>query len=1031
MRFSNIGLALAAVVASAWASAAPNEVKRTVDPAISPDGSTVAFVWQGDIWTVPFAGGPATRLTVNEANEGFPIWTPDGQKIVFYSNRYGSFDIFSMDADGSDVKRLNFESSADYPNSVSKDGYIYGYTSAWGRLDLFRMPLTGGDMVRISDHPLEAEFYASASPDGSRIAFNAGGSPGHWRKPGQSGSNTSEVWTAKAGAPLTAFEQVTQNDKLDMNPVFISATEVVMMSNRDGAHNVYKLNVDTGRATKVTNFTGGTIRSISASGTTGKAVFQRNSEIYSLNIATGKSQPIAISAPSDSRRIAVQEIASSNGAQKLAISPNGKLMMIQVRGEIFYLPATGGTTRQLTTNIRPDSDPQWIDDETAIYVSAREKSKRSLHKLKTDGTNSLFYSHATLDTFAPVLSPDRKWILFTHGDRELMVMPAGGGTPVKVFEGDFSAVAAGQTAYSWAADSTHIAVMRSETRSTGLYIVKRDGTDSTLIARAGKGASQPVISPDMKHFAYMAVEGNDYSEIRNSSTFLYVVDLVPQSVTYSEDDLDSMGNPPAAERPAELKIERNGLDLRRRKTRFEPLWFWAGTRGSEVYANVDDAFVTINLATGSMRPVAGVTGLVGDVVVSGGRTYINQLGRLSVLNPAGAAPINYNAVMRVNIAQEEAALFEEAWWALDRHFYDPKMHGKDWEGIRKEFAAIVPYSTSRQDFYDLLGEMVERLDSSHQGATSSETFRPTVTETTAIFGVEWDWAAVDQGRFIVDRVYPGTPADHPDSRLIKGDQIISVNGKAIGKNQGLMELMNGQSGKKVSLVVRRNSEDVAVTIKPIPAQSISPITYRTWVNDNKAIVDKLSEGRLGYIHVQGMDEPSLDTFLREISTDLEGKEGVIVDVRYNGGGYTAHIILNIMRKEPWLIRSNRDLPGIKFSENLFRGNAVELPAACLTNEYSFSNAEIFSEGFQRMKLGPVIGEPTGGGVIGTSAWALWDGGGIRMPASGAHAINGENLEANGRKPNIDVPWDVNAYRAGRDTQLERGVAELMKRLGPG
>lgn len=1029
MRLSSFALAFT-IVASANAVAAPNEVKRTVDPSLSPDGSTVAFIWQGDVWTVPFAGGRATRLTVNDANEGLPTWTPDSKRIVFNSNRFGSNDIYSMDSDGSDVKRLNYESSMEYPNSVSKDGYIYGYTNAWGRLDLFRMPVNGGDIVRISDHPMEMEYFANTSPDGSKIVFNTGGSPSLWRKPGQSGANTSEVWIGKAGAPITGFKQVTQNDKLDMSPVFISDNEVVMMSNRDGAHNIYRMNVDTGKATKITTFTDGTIRSVTASGTTGRVVFQRNSQIYTLDLASGKVQPLAISAPADSRRMAMQEFTSA-GANEFSVSPNGKLMMIQVRGEIFYLPAGGGTTRQLTTNVRPDSDVQWLDNDTAVYVSAREKSKRSLYTLKTDGTDTLLYSHPTKDTFAPALSPDRKWILFTLGDRELMVMPAEGGTPTKIFEGDMSQVALGSIVYSWAADSNHIAVTRQESRSSGLYLVKRDGSDLTLITRAGKGAYQPLVSPDLKHYTYAATEGNDYSEIRNSQTFLYVVDLVPQGVTYGEDDLDMMNAPPAAEPANVLQIEKSGLEFRRRKTRIQPLGYWPGARGSEIYATTEAGLVIVNLASGSTRPVAGVTGAVNGVAIFNGKTYINQAGRVSLLNPAGASPININAVMKVDMAAEELALFEEAWWALDRHFYDPKMHGKDWEGIRKEFAAIVPFCTSRQDFYDLLAEMVERLDSSHQGSTSSEVYRPTVTETTGSLGIEWDWSSLDQGRFVVGRVYPGTPADLPSSKLIKGDQIISVNGKAVGRNQSLSELMNGQVGKKVTLVVRRNGADITMPIKPIPAQAFSGITYRTWVSDNKAIVNDLSKGRLGYIHIQGMDEPSLDTFLREINTELEGRDGVVVDVRYNGGGYTSHIILNIMRKEPWLIRSNRDMPGMKFSENLYRGNALEMPAICLTNEYSFSNAEIFSEGFQRMNLGEVVGEPTGGGVIGTSAWNLWDGGAIRMPASGAHALNGENLEANGRKPTISVPWDVNAYRAGRDTQLERAVSELMKKIPQG
>ena len=196
---------------------------------------------------------------------------------------------------------------------------------------------------------------------------------------------------------------------------------------------------------------------------------------------------------------------------------------------------------------------------------------------------------------------------------------------------------------------------------------------------------------------------------------------------------------------------------------------------------------------------------------------------------------------------------------------------------------------------------------------------------------------------------------------------------------------------------------------------------------NRQETDRLSGGKLGYLHVQSMDASSLDVFLREIETELEGKQGVIVDVRFNGGGFTSHIILNIMRKEPWLIRTTRDNE-FRYSENAFRGNALELPAACLINQFSFSNAEIFAEGFRRMKLGPIVGEATAGGVIGTGAYRLWDGGMIRMPGSGAFDIDGENLERNGRKPDIEVLRDPKAEAGGRDVQLERAISELLKRL---
>jgi tricorn protease len=384
----------------------------------------------------------------------------------------------------------------------------------------------------------------------------------------------------------------------------------------------------------------------------------------------------------------------------------------------------------------------------------------------------------------------------------------------------------------------------------------------------------------------------------------------------------------------------------------------------------------------------------------------------------------------VVLAQEEEALFAEAWWAMSRLYYRPDMNGRDWQAIKAEFAGLVPQAQTREDFYDLLGEMMERLDSSHLGASSPAALRASsgLTEDTGWIGVEWDWRALDaRGAYTVASVVPGSPADHPSSELKAGDRIVSIDGTFLSKGASAASLLADKADRKVVLTVERDGVEKAVTIKPLRYSARNGLAYQDWVRRNRQETDRLSGGKLGYVHIQSMDASSLDVFLREIETELDGKQGVIVDVRFNGGGFTSHIILNIMRKEPWLIRTTRDNE-FRYSENAFRGNALELPAACLINQFSFSNAEIFAEGFRRMKLGPIIGEATAGGVIGTGAYRLWDGGTIRMPGSGAFAIDGENLERNGRKPDIEVLRDPQAESAGKDVQLERAVAELLKRL---
>ena len=202
------------------------------------------------------------------------------------------------------------------------------------------------------------------------------------------------------------------------------------------------------------------------------------------------------------------------------------------------------------------------------------------------------------------------------------------------------------------------------------------------------------------------------------------------------------------------------------------------------------------------------------------------------------------------------------------------------------------------------------------------------------------------------------------------------------------------------------------------------------VTHERALAETLSNGQIGYVHVRAMDKPSLDQFLRESHTQADGKKGLIIDCRYNGGGSTAVDMLNTMIKSTWLVRTTRGPDGVKLSENVLRGDAVEMPTALMVNSYSFSNAEVMAEGFSALKRGPIIGERTPGYVIGTGVFPLWDGGSVRMPAIGAYAVSGENLENNGRKPDEIVWFDPNAWMKGRDLQLERAVSTLLRAASP-
>ncbi len=1012
-----------------------NEIGRVSDPAVSPDGKMLAFSWQGDIWVSSIEGGKSTRLTVHPAEDTMPKWTKDGRHIIFSSTRSGNADVYMMTTDGNELKRLTFESSTEYPQAVSPDGqYVFGYTNAFGRLDLFKVSIRGGDLIRLTEHPLEMEYYPSISPDGKYVLYNTSGGAGNWRKPGHSGSNTSRVWIAENSVPLKNHHMVLQGDHNDMFPVYVSDTKFALISNRSGAPNVFSCDVSGSGLKQLTKFTSGTLRALSASQDGSIMAFQKDSKIWTLD-SNGNLKELQLLAPADMTRDPIQEITLTSGISSFTVSPNGKRAVIAARGDIFFLPERGGTTRRLTESPKNDSQPVWLDDQKVLYVAAGEAGKREFRTESIDGQSHKLFKSDPLDLNSPVLSPDKKWLAFHRGNHQLCVMPVSGGEPTVLAEGDFGESLGGSRSFNWSPDSQWIVYRVGLFRGIQIAMIQPNGGRKIELTRVGKSASTPVFSTDGKSVVFSAIEGTNFSEVRDSKSPLMVIDLVPQPITYSEDDLDKIDSP--KEEPSKditVKIVEKGLRNRIRQLGTgSSNGIWPAVDGRSVFANVEGQFSTVSLKSGVATPVAGVTGSVSDVEIAGNKqkVYFVQAGKPNALNMAGGAvaPISFAATYKVDQTQEEIALFEEIWWAMSQMYYNPEMNGKNWNGIRESFAKMVPWCTSREDFYALMGEMMELLDSSHLGATAPAGSRNLSPDDTGWLGVTWNWGALDSRHvYIVDHVYDGTPASHPDSELASGDQVMTVDGQELKEGVTLASLLNKKAGKKVRLQVLRNLKTVEVTIQPARASTRTGVMYYDWVQNNKKMVDQLSKGRLGYIHIQAMDVSSLDTFLKEIQTDLNGKDGVLLDVRYNGGGFTSHIILNTMLKTPWLIRTNRDQPEFRFSENNYRGNALELPAACLTNQYSFSNAEIFSEGFRALKLGPIIGERTAGGVIGTGAYGLWDGGQIRMPGSGAFSVKGENLEQNGRMPDINIAWDPNVALQGRDPQIEAAVKALLEKL---
>lgn len=1005
-------------------------IKRAMQPSISPNGETIVFSWQGDLWRVASQGGRAERLTVHPAMDANPRWTADGSRILFSSNRFGSNDVYSIEADGGDLRRLTFDSASEIATHTSPDGrFVYGYTSAFGRQDLFRVPITGGDIVQLTDHPLEFEFLPAVSPDGRTVVYSRGayGVRG-WQKPGVQSSALPSLWVADNTVPLSNHRALTRDERTATFANWGPDGTIYFISNRSGSPNVWRMGRDGAGARQLTKHTDGTARylSVSSDGRTG--VYEFNSELYRINLANGETKKLSIEVAGDARTNLVVDLTLTDRLSDFAIAPDGKRAAIQVRGEIFVIPERGGTTRRLTTSPALDSHPVWLDNKTILYTKSGLNSKRELATVTVDGQHKEFLRRGE-DVAHPVVSPDGKTVAFHMGQTQIALIPAAGGAAKPIVRGNFTDALDGAQAFTWSPDSKWLVAAVAQDRATNIVLVEVDSGRQVVVARMPRGTSTPKFTPNGKAVYFIAFDGRTAN--------LFIVDLVPAEVRFSEDDLDKLDEPaqqPGQRAPVKVEIQESGIENRlRRLTSDSTVDAQASPDGRTIWANVQGALVAIPAAGGPSRPVEGVTGSAVGLTLANNNLYFVSGGRLNALSVAGppaVRPIPYSAELRVDLREEEKALFDEIWWAIDRFYYDETFHGKNWGAIKQKFAQVVPFTYDRADFYSLMGEMMEELDSSHLGATSppEDAVPGFGNESTGYIGVDWNPQALAEGRYVIAKVYAGTPADHPQTQLKVGDQVTAVDGVAPSNERPMASLLMNKSGRRVRLTVQRDGKPVDVAIRPTSSALRTSTQYQDWVEDQRRRVDQLSNGQLAYIHIPGMDQTSLENFRRDIRTRTQGKKGLVIDVRYNGGGSTAQDILNLLIKQPWLIRTTRGPEGIRQSENIFRGDSVELPAVTLINSYSFSNAEVWAEGFRQLKLGTIVGERTPGYVIGTGAYGLWDGGQIRMPSIGAYTINGENLENNGRKPDIAIPFDPNAWQQGRDPQLERAVREILRQI---
>ena len=1082
------GLAAVIIGGGVWSFAAAVEpvqpLPSLAEPSLSPDGSQIAFASGGDIWTAPASGGQARLLVTDPATESRPLWSPDGTRLAFVSTRSGTANLYIMSLTTGAVTRLTYSDASDALDGWSRDGQWIYFTSGVNDVqrqgDIFRVRASGGVPLEVSSERYLNEFQSAPSPDGKSIALMAkGGSNGQWWRHGSAHIDQSELWLKPimAGAP---YRLLVPSGARHAWPMWRPDGQALWyMSDEDGHENLWKLTLG-GKPEQVTRFTSGRLLWPTV-GYDGKAiVFERNFAIWSMDTATGQARQVPITlqgapAAAGERRLSVTDFDG------LALSPDGKKVAVIAHGDLFATTAKdGGAAQRVTRTTGIERDPVWTpNSKQLLYVSERDLAANVYAWDFATGAERALTTGAARST-VPAPSPDGKMIAYVRDGRELRLITLGDGggvvKDVSLWSGALDGFEDGVPV--WSPDSRWIVFTVSDRKGFGnLWVIPSAGGDARQISFLANGQTggKVVWSPDGK---FILTDTGQRSE----DAKLLRIDLLPNTPKYREDafrDLfkpattpdspsptpdspssDSATPPPAepaspataapgkpataaakpAKKPDPVRIVFEGI---RERASFLPLGMDVGEPtispdGKTLLFAARQAgavnYYTYNLEELPKEPPFPVQ-LTSSRKPKGAAVFTPDSKSVFYLEGGGVVstpieapkpkPLAINADLDVDFDTEKMVVFNQAWGILDRGFYDPKFHGKDWKALREAWTPYIAGTRTPDELRRDINLLIGELDASHSGIRGPDTGPP--PGRIGDLGLRYDREAYEAGKGLVIREVITLGPAFIEGSIKPGETLVAVNGERLTPGVSLDRILRGQAGKRVVLTIGA-AGDAAKTreavVRPVSPATASGLLYRQWVNDRRAYVERISGGKLGYVHIADMSDASLAQLYIDLDAQNQGREGVVIDIRNNNGGYINGYALDIFARRNYLMMTARDRFPVPSRQNLGQ-RALGLPTVLVTNESSLSDAEDFTEGYRALGVGKVVGKPTAGWIIFTGSRGLIDGSSVRLPFIRIDDLSGQNMEGAPRPVDIDVDRPLGETGAGMDAQLQAAVRVLL------
>lgn len=1048
------------------------------DVRISPSGEMVAFSWAGDIWIADIDSGECTRVTDHVAYDHDPAWFPSSDRLAFSSNRDGNDDVYSVPISGGEPERHTWHGANDIVQDVHPDGSRILFVSTRGlfSFDLYEVDTEGG-LERALTHDTSRNFFARYYPNGAMIIVSRG--IYHWTRSHYNGSGDTDLYSMDTdGQSMTWVEN--SYDGNDNWPC-VYGDNIYFTSDRElGCANVWVKPWSGVDPIRLTDFTKRPVMFLSVSNT-GKLCFVQDFRINILNFneMTGEYEgPWTVDLDLGSEPKHSQEIRLDiNGnVTEMESSPLGTNLAVIARGDLFMIPlhdpnepAPLGDDRyweavRVTETPSREQYVTWHPDGDRVTLSSDKNGNFELYEIDLRAFEWTRLTETPKDEVKPKYSPDGSMLAFYYGNDQLTILDLE-SMERKVIAEDLFVFQPWIGPYEWSSDGKWIAYTGSNRVYYGeVFIVPSDGSsDPVNLTLHHDNDTFGGWTPDGNKIFFLSrrdfVSGLEGYGWWWSGGKLYTIDLQhsPQPasdfivlpVEEVEEDVDEDSeseNDDVEESEDEEKIE---IDFDRIDERVRQIAHMEG--GSDHAAISPDgstyvfeanvlgnwALWEVSSDGGSPTQITTVSNRPDDIEWlpdgSGVLYLVNRRVYYWEKSSGMTVQVPTYGRMTINLNEERREMVYEAGRLLGSHFYDEEMHGYDWEEIVDLYAPLVEEAAVGEEFTLLLNLMFGELDASHLGAwtaSSSEGIGANIAE----IGLEFDRNMWVPG-LLVDYVLPRGPADYDESRIEVGEWVLAINGTEVSPEINYWSLLDDAVGRSTVLTVAsdQNGSDLReVTIIPVPRGGDSGIypgwssaAYEAWVEENRAQVEGLSDGRVGYVHIRWMGGSRLERFARELFAENYDKEAVIIDIRWNPGGNIHEYLLEILSRPQFGWSRPRDGEMVQQP-----GHRWGKPTVLLINERSSSDSEIFPAGFRSLGLGTIIGERTLGAVIGTEGYTLIDGqSGIRLPMEGWFSLDGSNLENDGVEPDIRVVNDLNHIRDGIDDQLIYAVEYLLDGFG--